>query len=330
MTNRTRYFVITSLLVLIVGLGTGLVAYYVGIPGGLGVGTGGPEELNYVPRNATVIAYADVREIMTSDVRQRIRRAVPIPENGQHQFLEQTGIDIESDIDRVVASLQPTSDGETAGLVLARGRFSDVKIEALMREHGAQVVDYNGKRLIEHAAGSGVPRQVGDSVALAFLEPGLVALGTGRMVRTAIDLQTGGENVTANAELMDLVGSLDRGNAWAVGRFDVLMSDGRIPAQLSARLPPITLFSVSGRVDSDIQGVVRADARDDQAANDLRDVIRGFLALAKLQAGSKPELQSLIQSLELGGTGKSVALSFSIPGALFDMIHAQIAPEKTQ
>ena len=35
MTNRTRYFVITSLLVLAIGVGTGLLAYYVGVPGGL-------------------------------------------------------------------------------------------------------------------------------------------------------------------------------------------------------------------------------------------------------------------------------------------------------
>jgi hypothetical protein len=32
MTTRTRYFVIVSLLVLGVGLGSGLVAYYVGFP----------------------------------------------------------------------------------------------------------------------------------------------------------------------------------------------------------------------------------------------------------------------------------------------------------
>jgi hypothetical protein len=326
MTHKTRYFVITSLLVLTVGLGTGLLAYYAGLPGGLGLGADGPDELRYVPRNAAVVAYADVREIMTSDIRQRIRQAVPVPENGQRQFQEQTGINIEADIDRVVASLQPTPDGETAGLVLARGRFSDVKIEAMMREHGAEVVDYNGKRLIEHAAGSGVPRQVGDSIALAFLEPGLVAVGSGRMVRTAIDLQNSGENVTGNAELMNLVQSLERGNAWAVGRLDVLMAEGRIPAQLMSRLPPITWFSVSGRVDSEIRGVVRADARDEEAANDLRDVIRGFLALGKLQAGSRPELQTMIQSLELGGTGKSVALSFAIPGELFDIIHSTVAP----
>ena len=330
MTNKTRYFVITSLLVLVVGLGTGLVAYYVGLPGGGLVGRDGPDELKFVPRNAAVVAYADVREIMTSDVRQRIRRVVPMPEDGQQQFQERTGIDIESDIDRVVASLQPVAGGKTAGLVLARGRFSDVKIEALMREHGAEVVDHSGKRVIEYGSGSRVSQNMGDALALAFLEPGLIAVGSGQMVRAAIDLQKSGENVTGNVELMDHVRSLDSGNAWAVGRLDVLMSDGRLPEQLTTRLPPITWFSVSGRVDSAIQGVVRADTRDEAAANDLRDVIRGFLALAKLQAGSRPEVQTMIQSLELGGTGNSVALSFSIPGEVFDIIHSTIVPATPQ
>src|SRR5580765_8485463 len=102
MKTRTRYFVIVSLLVLTVGIGTGLLAYYVGVPGGFLVDRDGPDELQYIPRDAAIVAFADVREIMTSGVRQKIRRAVPLPENGQAQFQDQTGIDIESDIDRVV------------------------------------------------------------------------------------------------------------------------------------------------------------------------------------------------------------------------------------
>ena len=327
MTNRTRYFVITSLLVLAVGLGTGLVAYYVGLPGGLAV-QGGPDELQYLPQDAAVVAYADVREIMLSDVRQKIRRAVPLfpggPEaegrDGQRQFQERTGIDIESDIDRVVASLQPRADGKMSGLVLARGRFSDVKIEALMREHGAEVEEYNGRRVIAHR---NVPAAAGDSIALSFLEPGLIAVGSGEMVRKSIDLQKTGANVTKNTELMALLGTLEPGNAWAVGRLDALLSDGRLPVQFTSQLPAITWFSVSGRVDSDIRGVVRADTRDDEAANNLRDVVRGFLALARLQAGTRPEVQMMMQSLQLGGTGKSVALSFSVPGAVFDAFAAK-------
>jgi len=84
---------------------------------------------------------------------------------------------------------------------------------------------------------------------------------------------------------------------------------------------------VSTHIDGGIRGVIRADARDEEAANNLRDVVRGFMALAKMQAGSRPEMQAMMQSLELGGTGKTVALSFDVPSQVFDAIGA-IAGQK--
>src|SRR5580704_9847468 len=111
MTTKTRYFVIVSLLVMGVGLGTGLVAYYVGgLPAGAFATRGGPEELGYIPRDATVIAYANVQEVMASELRQKVRRALPMQENGQRELANATGINIETDIDRVVACLHPDLD----------------------------------------------------------------------------------------------------------------------------------------------------------------------------------------------------------------------------
>src|SRR5438093_2056547 len=132
MTTRTRYFVIASLLVTGVGLGTGLVAYYVGFPAGAFSRRGGPEELEYVPRDATVIAFANVQEVMASELRQKIRHAVPVPENGQQELQKQTGINIETDIDRIVACLYADQDATNkhgSGMVLARGRFDETRIE---------------------------------------------------------------------------------------------------------------------------------------------------------------------------------------------------------
>lgn len=337
MTARTRYFVIVSLLVLGVGLGTGLVAYYVGFPAGAFTQAGGPEELRYIPRNATVIAYANVNEIMASDLRQKLRRAIPVKEDGQKELEEQTGINIETDIDRIVASMNPDPANPNThgdGLIIARGRFNETKIESLMREHGAQVEDYRGKRLIvgEHTSNGVEPNRF--SPAAAFIEPGLVALGTPRMVRAAIDLHTTGDNpqaglqsVTGNEELMNLVKSLETGNAWAVGRFDALQSQAHLPQEVSSRLPAITWFAVSGHINGGVRGTVRAEARDEEAANNLRDVVRGFLALGKMQAGGRPEIAAMMQSLELTGTGKTVALSFTVPAELFDAV-AAMAPKK--
>lgn len=336
MTARTRYFVIASLLVLGVGLGTGLVAYYVGFPAGAFARAGGPEELQYVPRDAAVVAYADVREVMASELRQKLHNAIPSPGEGQREFEDKTGINIETDIDRVVACVNPERDSTSlpgGGMVLARGRFNETKIEALMREHDAQVEDYRGKRLIVGSSTHGMNRQF----AAAFLEPGLVALGSTRLVRSAIDLHQTGDNpqaglqsVTGNEELMTLVKSLDSGNAWAVGRFDVLQSQAHLPTEVANRLPAITWFAVSGHINGGLRGVVRAEARDDEAANNLRDVVRGFLALGKMQAGGRPEIQTMMQSLELTGTGKTVALSFSVPAEVFDVIAAAAKTKKPQ
>jgi hypothetical protein len=343
MTTRTRNFVIVSLTVLAVGLGTGLVAYYVGFPAGALGRQGGPEELAFVPRDATAIAFANVHEIMTSELRQKVRRVLPMQENGQRELENRTGINIETDVDRVVACLYPDRDSSTkgAGMVLARGRFDEVKIEALMREHGAHVETHNGKRVViaDQNAIADLDSNPGDtrvmrharaqSFAVSFMEPGLVAIGSTQLIRSAIDLhhagnnpQTGLQSVTGNEELMALVRSMDDGNAWAVGRFDALGSHARLPEAVSSQIPAITWVSINGHVNGGIRGVVRAEARDDEAANNLRDVVRGFLALAKLQTGAKPELQMMMQSLELSGTGKTVALSFTVPAEVFDLVGA--------
>lgn len=315
MTTRTRYFVVASLLVLSVGVGTGLVAYYVvGLP--VGEPKGAFDEFRLMPRDAAVIAYADVHEVMTSDLRQRVRQAMP-RQNGQREFEDQTGINIETDIDRVVACFGVGNDGTAwSPLVLARGRFNEVKIEALMRDRGGNVEDYKSKRLV---VGAGPDNH---RLALTFVQPGLVAVGDPRLVRSAIDLQSGGESAADNRELMNLVGALGSANAWAVGRFDVLRSSAKLPAAVAERLPPITWFSVGGHVNGGITGVVRAEARDEAAATDLRDVVRGFMALARLQAGSSPQLQEMMQSLDLAGTGKTVSLAFSVPPGAFDALGA--------
>ncbi len=328
MTARTRYFVIVSLLVVGVGLGTGLVAYYVGFPAGAFARAGGPEELSFVPRDAAVVAYADVRDVMTSELRRKLHAALPTPSDGQREFEDKTGINIETDIDRVVACVNAERDAagrQGAGMVLARGRFNETKIEALMREHGAEVEEFRGKRLIVGAHPADSERH---EFAATFLEPGLVALGSTRLVRAAIDLhqsgdnpQTGLQSVTGNEELMSLVKSLETGNnAWAVGRFDALQTQARLPSEVASRLPAITWFAVSGHVNGGLRGTVRAEARDEEAANNLRDVVRGFLALGKMQAGGRPEMQAMMQSLELTGTGRTVAISFSVPAEVFDFV----------
>jgi hypothetical protein len=326
MTTKTRYFLLGSAGTLVVGLCTGLVAYYAGFPT-IALSRQGPEELQYVPGNATVVAYANVREVMMSDLRRRLKEYAPQAQaNGQEAFQRETGIDIENDIDRVVACATP--DGATQenrhgfGLVLASGRFNDTRLEGLARDKGAVVEQYREKRILIINEQGPVPH----TMALAFMSPGLIGLGSAELVKHAIDIQAGAakDSITTNEEVMKLVEEMEDGNAWAVGRFDTLTAQAKLPVEVASRLPAITWFAASGHVNGGINGRLRAEARDEESANNLRDVLRGFMALGRMQAGNNPQIQTMMQSLDLGGTGKTVSLSFSIPAEALEML----APKK--
>ncbi len=323
MTKRTRYFIFGSVAVLLAGLCAGLVAYYTGMPMGAFGQSTSLSELRYVPSTASVVAYADVRNLMQSELRQKLHKAISHHgEDGQAEFQKQTGIDIEHDIDRVVAFMEPAEGAQGAdgyaGMVLATGRFDQGRLEALARQHGGTIEDYGGKRLISKAV---LENQHGGhkNTTVAFLESGVVAVGETAVVKRAIDLQ-GARSVTDNAELMTLVNDIDESDAWAVGRFDALMSRARLPEGVASQIPAVTLFSASGHINGGLSAVIRAETRDDQAAQNLRDVVQGFLALARLQSNSQPELQALVNSLQLSGTGKTVAVSFRVPSQVIDAL----------
>ena len=70
------------------------------------------------------------------------------------------------------------------------------------------------------------------------------------------------------------------------------------------------------------QHVERHDGRDDQAAEYLRDIVRGGLALIKMQSGD-PQFAALANSIRLEGSGKTVSVSFSVPADLIDLLLSQ-------
>jgi len=312
MTKSTRYLALGSAAIIVFGLATGLVAYYGGIPS-LTASRMGPAELSLVPADASIVAFADVRDVMDSELRKKLREVLPGDQQKREELQRLTGIDIERDIDRVVAAVG--ADGEKSTVAILSGRFNPTQIESLARQHGGEVVDYGGKRLIRHV-GDGKRGDIGP--ALAFIEPNILAIGAEPAVRKVIDTQKSGQSITANADLMKIIGTVSTGNnVWAVGRMDNFTS--RMPQEIASRMPPIEWFAASGRVNGGIHASFRAEARDDAAAENLRDVVKGGLALMKMQSGD-PQFAAIANSIRLEGSGKSVAVSFSIPAGLINLL----------
>lgn len=315
MSKKTRYFVATAAAILAVGLATGLVASYMGLPVAFSRAAG-PDELQYVPADAAVVAYANVREIMDSQFRERFRQFEPDTRE-RDEFEAKTGVNIDHDIDSVVACLTAVGDGAPRNgmLLLARGRFDQSRLESLALEHGGTVEDYNGKRLLLHRSDHGV-----SNMAIGFLEADVIALGAYEAIRKSIDARGGRNIVSTNAELMRHVGQLDASNAWAVGRFDAIAHNANVPAEIQAHLPAIQWFSAATHINGGVSGVFKAEARDEEAGKNMRDVLNGFLAFAKMQASARPELKTMVESLHLSGDGKDVAVSFTLPSELFDAL----------
>lgn len=337
MTKRTRYFMAGGAAVMVAAVGTGLVAYYEGGFPSVFASRQAPSELNYVPADAAIVAYANVRQIMDSQTRQRLKQAMP-PQSGQKEFQDQTGIDIERDINYVVAALTDTTTGNPGGLVIARGNFNTAQLEALIINHGGVAAEYKTKRLVTasdvHVDDQDLQQMTRHgghhAITLAFLEPGLIAIGPEQTIKNAIDAEMSAHSITSNADMMQLVSDIDSGNnAWAVGRVDAI-DQSQIPAQVRTHLPPVKTFAVMAHIDGGISGTLRADANDDQSADNLRQIVNGFLAFGRLQAQNDPRAAAVLQTLQLSGTGKTVALSFTIPSEMLDMIPKHTGIHATQ
>jgi hypothetical protein len=315
MSRRTRYFLLISALIVVGGLGTGLVALYSGRISA--VRSQHPSEYAYVPISATAVAYADVRHIMDSEFRQKLRAALPDDKaKAKADFLAETGIDIERDIDTVVAGLTPEAVAGGGPVILLRGRFDAARLEQAAVKHGATAEEYKGKRLLRAPDGHGETQP-----GMALLEPGLVALGSIDRIKQSIDAAERRENITSNAELMKLITEVDRSSdAWVTGRLENMPGHQGWPDSVKDQLGAIQWFALSAGVDRAVTARLRAEARDAKAADDLRGVVNGAISMARMMAGKDAKFSGLLDSIQATGSGTAMEVSFTVPPDMIDLM----------
>lgn len=300
--------------ILALGLTAGWISY---VQGGLpaeAIAQIGRGELRYVPADANIVAYVNVQDVMLSEFGQRLH-AVETDLGGLRQLQEQTGIDIEADIDQIVACLIPTSENtKPNALVVLEGRFDTVRLEELTRGNGGTIENYLGTRLLKMETGF-------DEVTMAFMEPGVIALGSDATVRRVLDLPSAGGDVTSNRRLMALMSHIEGdSNAWAIGQLDDQTALTWLPDEVGSQVSRLTAFAVSGLVNGGVKGSIRADARDEEAGQNLHNVLQGFLALARMQSGSRPELHGMLDSFRVSIARSTVTLTFAVPPEILELL----------
>jgi hypothetical protein len=318
MTRKTRLFVLIALAVLGVGLAGGLVAY-LAYDRVRGVAAGLPPEMRYVPADAALVAFADVRDVMNSDLRRALMPSIdPESRKGRQMMSDFAGVDVEKQVNRVVAYVEPYTPPDPQAqakpevprsLVLVHGTFEPARIESFIRERAGTMDEYKGRKIFVH-------REHGQEIAVGLVGSDLIAMGQADLVRRVIDMSQGGsglpKNITANSEMMTLMRDNAGSTAWVVGQFSEISRRMHLPSSVAGQVPPIRLVSVKADINGGVKTAIRAETGDTAAADQLRDVVRGFISLARLQAGGKQQLEGVLKSIELSGTDTTVRLSFAV------------------
>ena len=112
--------------------------------------------------------------------------------------------------------------------------------------------------------------------------------------------------------MMTLIRDNSGSTAWVAGQFEEISRRMKLPSSLAGQVPPVRLVSVKADINGGAKLAIRAEAGDKAAADQLRDVVRAFISLARLQGGSKPEFEGILKSIELSGTDATVRLSFAV------------------
>jgi hypothetical protein len=121
--------------------------------------------------------------------------------------------------------------------------------------------------------------------------------------------------------MMTFVRDIEAGNnAWAVGRFDVLTAHAKLPEQIAKQIPPVKWFAAAGHINGGVSGMVRVEANDDEAAELFRRQVNGALAFGEMVGRSDPRASAVLKTVQMSGSGKTVQLSFTVPGELLQMV----------
>src|SRR5262245_31644929 len=280
---------------------------------------------------------ADTRFVMGLDVRRFVQS--PFYKKFASQggrpaafadLAAKTGLDPERDVDTVLIAGRPDK-GQEGGVVIVRGRFDRTKLSQAIEREGRSVStkkqDGNPVYLFnEGKKGAG---------ALAFLghDDDLLVMGSQKAVEAAVSSHFQGQTpLKQNAALTALLERVKPGSTfWMVGDESVL---SQMPTSMPApggsggasiQLPQLKGLMVTGELEPVVTLDVTGEATDAAAAAQLADIVRGFVALASLQAAQKPELKGLQNAISVTTEQSSVRLSARVPYELLEAMQPKKA-----
>ncbi len=267
--------------VVLAGVLVGAVAYF----GGQGVsaqtGSGGAS-LAFVPQGASLIGYVDLKAVASSPLAdswsETVRERTPFAVLDELE--ESTGIDALNDVDSLTLAVGPGSGKPERWGIAVKGVFDRDRLVEKLSAHKGEVETstHAGTDLYLVRSGS-------QTTAMAQPDDSTLLIGDAAYVREMLDSGSGAKP--------SATGSLE---AWGYGDFqgEAFWFAGTPPDVVHGLVgrgsgnDSLRSFAVTGRLDSDVLLRARGQAVDSKKAQELADVLRGLIALGRLQQDSSP------------------------------------------
>lgn len=256
-----------------------------------------PPEIARLLPEGDVIVYANLKPAHLWNLSQ----STPVVTEGDYQnFINQTGIQFERDLDEVAMSRRDTADGrDTESTEIFAGRFDPQKLKAYLESISAQRDSYHGRLLYI------IPHE-GHTVRVCVLDTARVAVTNMASSDPMHEIIDGLDSSPAGPSLLQTyyskipVASL----GWLLLRNGTSQA-AQLPGPLSFDFLNNTVTVGSVRYEGDLK--LRADviSPSDDSAKQVVDSASGFLAMYRTVAksvgahGTDPDIKAAIDSIHV-------------------------------
>jgi hypothetical protein len=268
-----------------------------------------PDEatLKLLPPDTEAVAFIDVAALRTSPLVQEALASQEVNINRDlRDLIAATDFDPRRDLNKVTVA----KVGTQQMLIIADAQYDKFKIEQFIK-------DKSRDRMTSEAH-LGRTVYVDRDKAFSLID-NLVIAGDISSVKKAIEQMSLPGSMPLRADLMEQIKTIEAGNqVWAVGDFSIQDLPGglRGPAPALEMLKSLRSGTYQMRVDQDLHARGVANFADAEAAKNLSDMARGFIAIAKLQVAKEQDLLHMLDGLQVSSSGTSVTVNIEQSGEL--------------
>jgi hypothetical protein len=256
----------------------------------------------------------------------------PVEIDGDYRdFVTQTGIDFERDLDQVAMSRRDTPDGrDTESSEVFAGRFDRSRVESYLTKISSSQEDYSGHKIFV------VPHE-GHTVRAAILDGNRIAVTNMSSADTMHQIIDGGKKLPAGPSLLQTfhekipLGSM----AWAIVRVGA-NSRNQSTAGWSFDFLENTITVASLRYKGDL--LLRADviAGTEKEAKQVVDSAASFVSMYRTVArsvgakGADPDVKAAIDSIAVEQKENIATFSATLPQRMLKKIFSEAQAQAAQ